>query len=161
MKLWIRLAIFLVPALAATWFVLWRFSPEQAVLRHADLIFTCAEKGPLRAGTPREKAARLTAALSPDIKIQAPHPLPSGSLSSTRASRMLVEFQNSILSCKISRENEEVAFSSPDLAVYRAIVSAEAAQGPGRRYHMRYQCRIEFTRSGREWLAGLIELEAI
>jgi len=161
MKTWIKLTVFLVPALAAAWFILWRSSPEQAVLRHADLIFTCAEKGALSAGAPREKAARLQEALAPAVEIRAPHPVPSGSMSSTQTGRMLVEFQNSILSCQISRENEIVEFPAPELAVYHATVSAEASQGAGRTYHMRYRCRIEFKKSGRDWLAGLIVLEAI
>ena len=160
MNTWTKLAIFLVPALAATWFVLWRFSPEQEVLRHAALIFACAERGTLSPGSAREKAERLQATVAAELEIRAPHPVPSGVMSSSQAGRVLIEFQNGILSCRISRENEKVEFLEPEKAVYLATVSADATQGPGRTYHMRYRCRIEFRRSGRDWLAELIELEA-
>lgn len=161
MKLWLKFLLFLVPALLGTWFVLWRFSPEQAVLRRADLVFTSVEKGTLSAGSPRDKAERLEEVLAPALEIRGPHPVPSGAFSSAQVGRMLVEFQNSILSCQISREDETVEFPTEEQAVYRALLSAETAQGPGRTYHMRYWCRIEFRRSGRAWLATLIELEAI
>ena len=51
MKTGFKLLLFLVPALAATLYVLWRFSPEQTVIRHAEVLFTCLEKSTLSTGT--------------------------------------------------------------------------------------------------------------
>jgi len=74
---------------------------------------------------------------------------------------MLKDFQNSITSCKISREDESVNFPTEDHAIYEATISAEITQGPGRKYPMRYRCRIEFKRSGRDWLAETIVLTPV
>ena len=41
---WLKLAVFLVPAVAATLYLVWRFSPEQAVIRRADALFASLEK---------------------------------------------------------------------------------------------------------------------
>ena len=36
MKLWIKFLLFLIPAVAGTIFVFWRFSPEQAIIKRAE-----------------------------------------------------------------------------------------------------------------------------
>jgi len=161
MKTGFKLLLFLVPALAATLYVLWKFSPEQAVIRRAEVLFTCLEKSTLSTGTPSDKAERLQVVLSPALEIRAPHPVESGAISPAQARRMLKDFQHSITSCKISQEEESVNFPAEDHAVYQAAISAEIAQGPGRKYHMRYHCRIEFKRSGRDWLAESIVLTPV
>ncbi len=161
MKTWCKFVLFLVPAVAVTLFVLWKFSPEQTVLRRVDTLFTCLEKAPLSAGTPSEKAERFQVLLAPALTIRAPHPVESGTIRPTAAGRILKDFQNSITSCKISREDESVSFPAEDHAIYHASISAEITQGPGRRYPMRYKCRIEFKRSGRDWLAATIVLTPV
>ena len=161
MKTWLKLLLFLVPAVAATLYVLWRFSPEQAVIRRAEVLLTCLEKSTLSTGTPSDKAERLQEVLSPALEIQAPHPVESVVISPAQAGRMLKDFLNSITSCKISRKEESVSFPAEDHAIYQAAIFAEIAQGPGRKYHMQYHCRIEFKRSGHDWLAEAIVLTPV
>ena len=161
MKTGLKLLLFLVPAVAATLYVLWKFSPEQTVIRRAEALFTCLEKSTLSTGTPSEKAERFQTVLSPALEIRAPHPVESGAIGPAQAGRMLKDFQQSITSCKISCEEESVDFPAEDHAVYQVAIFAEIAQGPGRKYHMRYHCRIEFKRSGRDWLAEAITLTPI
>ncbi len=158
MKTWLKFLVFLIPVIASTVYLFWRFSPEQTVIRRAGLIFTCLEKSTLSAGAPSEKAERFQETLSPSLKIQAPHPVESGEIDPPLAARMLRDFLNSILSCAISREEESVNFPTADHAIYQAFISVEITQGPGRKYHMRYLCRIEFRRPGRHWLAENIIL---
>ena len=158
MKTWLKFLVFLIPVVASTVYLFWRFSPEQTVIRRAYLIFTCLEKSTLSAGAPSEKAERFQETLSPSLKIQAPHPVESGEIDPPLAARMLRDFLNSILSCAISREEESVNFPTVDHAIYQAFISVEITQGPGRKYHMRYLCRIEFRRPGRHWLAENIIL---
>ncbi len=161
MKTGLKLLLFLVPAVAATLYALWRFSPEQTVIRRAEVLFTCLEKSTLSTGTPSDRAERFQIMLSPALEIRAPHPVESGAIGPAQAGRMLKDFQQSITSCKISREEESVDFPAEDHAVYQVAIFAEIAQGPGRKYHMRYHCRIEFKRSGRDWLAEAITLTPI
>ena len=52
-------------------------------------------------------------------------------------------------------------FPTEDHAIYQATIAAEITQGPGRKYPMRYQCRIEFKRSGNDWLAETIVLTPV
>lgn len=158
MKTWLKFLVFLIPVVASAVYLFWRFSPEQTVIRRADLIFTCLEKSTLSAGAPSEKAERFQETLSPSLKIQAPHPVESGEIDPPLAARMLRDFLNSILSCAISREEESVNFPTADHAIYQAFISVEITQGPGRKYHMRYLCRIEFRRPGGHWLAENIIL---
>ena len=161
MNTWFKFLLFLVPAVATTLYVLWRFSPEQTVIRRVNVVFSCLEKATLSAGTPSEKAERFQEVLAPALTIRAPHPVESGTIRPAQAGRMLKDFQNSITSCKISREEESVSFPAEDHAIYQATISAEITQGPGRKYPMRYQCRIEFKRSGRDWLAETIVLTPV
>ncbi len=158
MKTWIKFLVLLIPVIASTIYLFWRFSPEQAVIRRSDLIFACLEKSTLNTGTPSKKAERFQELLSPSLKIQAPHPVDSGEIDPDHAARMLKDFLNSILSCTVSRERESVNFPTEGHAIYQAAISVEISQGPGRRYNMRYLCHIEFKRSGRHWLAEDIVL---
>ena len=64
MKTWLKFLVFLIPVIASTVYLFWRFSPEQTVIRRADLIFTCLEKSTLSAGAPSEKAERFQETLS-------------------------------------------------------------------------------------------------
>ena len=161
MNTWFKFLLFLVPAVATTLYVLWRFSPEQTVIRRVNVVFSSLEKAALSAGTPSEKAERFQEVLAPALTIRAPHPVESGTIRPAQAGRMLKDFQNSITSCKISREEESVSFPAEDHAIYQATISAEITQGPGHKYLMRYQCRIEFKRSGRDWLAETIVLTPV
>ncbi len=158
MNNWFKFLLFLVPTVAVTFYVLWKFSPEQTVIRRVDVLLACLEDAPLSAGTPSEKAERFQNALAPTLTIRAPHPVESGTIQPAQAGRMLKDFQNSVTSCKISRGEESVNFPAEDHAIYQATISAEITQGPGRNYPMRYQCRIEFKRSGSDWLAETIVL---
>jgi hypothetical protein len=74
MKLWLKITLIFVPAVAATLFVFWRLSPEQAIIKRAEVLFTSLEKRTLSAGTPREKARQFREILSPRFTIHAPPP---------------------------------------------------------------------------------------
>ena len=161
MKTWLKLLLFLIPALAGTLFVFWRMSPRQAVIRTAEVVFTSVEKKTLSTGTPREKAERFRQVLANEVEIKAPRPLPSDSISALTLASLLEDFHNGVSGCTISRENEEVAFSGENAAVYTAEIAADVAQGPSMKRHMRYRCRFEFERVDRQWRLRRIILDPI
>lgn len=158
---WLKLLFFLVPALAGALFLWWRFTPEQAVIRRADLIFSTLEKRAISSGSLAEKADRFRETLSPDFQVEAPRPLPSESLPPAVASGLLRNFHENIMSCRISRNEETVAFPTEDQAIYQALIEADVAGGPNNRRLMRYRCRFEFEKSGEEWLLRLVVLTPI
>ncbi len=161
MKLRLKLLLFLIPALAGVLYLVWRMSPEQAVIRRADVIFTSLEKGTLSTGSTEEKSKRFREVISPKLEIRAPHPIPSGTIESALLAHQLEQFHGGITSCNIRREEETVAFPSDDRAIYQAKVAADVTQGPSHKYNMRYQCRFEFEKSGQDWLLVSIALSAI
>jgi len=140
MKLWLKIILIFVPAVAATLFVFWRLSPEQAIIKRAEVLFTSLEKGILSAGTPREKARQFRELLSPQFTIHAPRPLPSGLIAPAMAATLLEEFQNGVLS---------------------STITAEVAHTPSARQVFRYRCRLQFEKSGRDWLLLEIVLTRI
>jgi hypothetical protein len=161
MKLWIKFLLFLIPAVAGTIFVFWRFSPEQAIIKRADVLFTSLEKKTLSSGTPREKAARFQEILSPQLEIKAPFPIPSGKVPPATAAYHLKQFQGGVTSCKIARKDETVAFPSEGMAIYQSTVVADISAGPNSQRVLRYRCRLEFEKSGRDWLLRSIVLTPI
>lgn len=161
MKHRLKLLLFLIPALAGALYLSWRMSPQQAVIRRANVIFASLEKGTLSTGTTDEKAKRLREVLASRLEIQAPHPLPSGALDSATLAQLLEQFHGVITSCKMHREDETVSFPTEGRAIYQSELSADVAQGPRHTYNRRYQCRFEFEKSGRDWLLVSIVLTAI
>lgn len=161
MKLWLKILLLLIPAVAGTIFVFWRLSPRQAIIQRADVLFTSLEKGALSAGTARAKADQFRAILSPDLTITAPFPIPTGPTDPSLAADRLEEFQNAVSSCKIERKDETVDFPNEDEAIYQSTFTAEINQGPSTRRHLRYRCRFEFKKSGRDWLLRAIVLTPI
>jgi hypothetical protein len=158
MKLWLKIILIFVPAVAATLFVFWRLSPEQAIIKRAEVLFTSLEKGTLSAGTPREKARQFRELLSPQFTIHAPRPLPSGLIAPAMAATLLEEFQNGVLSSKIAREDQTVSFPDEKEALYEATITAKVAHTPSARQVFRYRCRLQFEKSGRDWLLREIVL---
>ena len=161
MRTWIKILIFLIPAIGGTIFVFWRLSPKQAIIRRANVIFASLEKKTLSSGTPTEKAERFREVLSPEFEIKASKPVPSGTLPPEEAADNLRRFLENVMSCRISRKGVAVAFPSDGLAIYEATVEADVTISPNNRPVMRYRCRFEFEKSGRDWLLRLIVLTPI
>ena len=150
---WIKLAIFLIPAIAATLFVLWRFSPEQAIIRRADAIFATIEKKTVSlSGGPKEAGQRLKGFLAPSFEVIASPPLPNGRVSPDAAADSLEQFHSYTTSCKISRDKPTVTFPGSGEAAFEAVVDVDVVVGRSSRRILRYQCRLEFEKSGRDWL---------
>ncbi|NIP96176.1 MAG: hypothetical protein GWO24_23160, partial [Akkermansiaceae bacterium] len=158
MKLpWVKILLFLIPAVAGTIYLLWWISPEQAISRRADALFASIEKKTLSTGTARQKAEQFQSILSRQLEIQAPQPVPSGSFAPAHAASLLEEFHQGVTSCRISREKETVALPSPADAIYQATVEVDVLVGRSS-WVLRYQCRLEFEKSGDDWLLKLVIL---
>ena len=160
-RFWLKLLIFLIPAIGGAIYLVWRFSPEQVLIRRAAVVFECVEKGTLSAGTPKEKAQQFQDLLTEDFELMAPRPLPSGPLPPAQAARSLLNFQQSVLSCRVTRDGETVAFPSEGHAIYQSTLEADVAVTPSNRRVMRYRCRFEFVKAEEEWLLRLIVLTPI
>jgi len=160
MRPWVKLLLFLIPAVAGIIYLYWRLSPEQAVIRRVDAVLASFDKKTLSTGTSKQKAERFSQLLSPQLEIRARHPVPSGPILPTVAAGLLEQFQDSVRSCKISREKETVAFPSGEKAIYQAIVEVDVRAGRSS-WVLRYQCRLEFDKVGRDWLLRLVILTPI
>lgn len=160
-RIWLKLVLFLVPAVAATIFVLWRLSPEQAIIRRAEVIFTSVEKKTLDSGSASEKAEQLRAILDPEFSVNAPLPIPSGPLAPAEAAEMVREFLLSLTSCAVTRSEERVTFPSPERAIYEATLQVDVAVGRNTRHVFRYLCQLEFVRREADWLLQRAVLTAI
>ncbi len=156
-----KFLIFLVPAVAGTVWLFWRLSPEQAIIKRADVLFASLEKKTLSTGTPREKAERFQVLLSPKLDVRAPHPIPSGPVPPATAADLVERFQDGVTSCRISRGKETVAFPSGGQAIYEATAEVDLSIGRSSRRVLRYRCRFEFEKVGRDWLLRLVVLTPI
>jgi hypothetical protein len=72
-----------------------------------------------------------------------------------------MQFQGGVTSCKIARKDETVAFPSEGMAIYQSTVVADISAGPNSQRVLRYRCRLEFEKSGRDWLLRSIVLTPI
>lgn len=149
---WLKLLIFLVPALAGTLFLWWWLSPEQAIVRRADALFASLEKKTLETGTATDKAERFRSILHPDFTVKAPRPIPSGPVPPEAAARRVHDLQDSITASRISRSDQRVTFPSDGRAVYEATVQVDITLGRSSPLVFRYRCHLEFEREGRDWL---------
>ena len=145
-------------ATAGSSFLLWKSSPGQIIKAQAHRLFKCLEKTVLGSDTTSEKADLLGALITPSFEVQAPYPVNSGSLTRSPAGHSLREFHDSIMSCKIHKENARIHFDTDRAGRYQTELSVEISVGPRRQHHLRYQCLIEFIQSEGEWLAREISL---
>lgn len=158
---WLKVLLVLVLALAATAYLVWRRSPEQTVIRRADIILECLSKKVIETGTATEKAERFRALLHPDFAVQAPLPIPSGPVSPDAAAGYLLDLQQSVTSCRISRSDERVTFPSDGKAVYEVALEVDILIAQNTQRLLRYRCQLEFVKEGHDWLLLRVVISAI
>ncbi|MDG2487461.1 MAG: hypothetical protein P8M65_07120 [Roseibacillus sp.] len=152
---------FVILAVTGTFFLLWRSTPEQIVKRQAHRLLDCLEKGALSSNTTTNKVELLGELLAHSFTVQAPYPVDSGTFDRTQAGRSLKDFHDSVMSCAIRRDNALIKIEAENIGSYETVLSVEISLGPRRQHHFKYNCLIEFIRSGDDWIAREIILNPI
>ncbi|NNC89441.1 MAG: hypothetical protein HKN82_13370 [Akkermansiaceae bacterium] len=151
-RLWLKLALFLVPAVAAVIFLLVRLDPAKKVLRRADALLATVERSTIDLQGTGEKVDRFNDLAAPTFEIRGPDPVPTGMITRAQAVGLLVEFHESILACSVARGEPSIEFPAEDVARLECKVTVTVNQGGGSRRVQTYRCRMEFKETEGEWL---------
>ena len=149
---WLKLLLFLVPALVGGLLLLLWLSPEKKILRRADAIFSTIERGTLSLSGIEERVERFNGLVEPTFEIAGPDPIPAGPITRAEAAGLLVEFHESVISCEVVRGEPSVAFPAKILARFECPIDVRVNVGGGSPRTRRFRCQMEFRRSEEGWL---------
>lgn len=153
---WLKLLLFLVPALTGGFLLLAWLSPEKKVLRRADAIFSTIERGTLSLSGVDDRVERFHGLVEPTFEVAGPDPIPNGPVTRAEAAGLLVEFHESVISCEVARGEPSVAFPARNLARFECPVDVRVNVGGGSPRTRRFRCQMEFRRSGEGWFLARI-----
>jgi hypothetical protein len=154
----LKLALFLIPAIAAIVFLIWWRSPTQVVLRRLDALLELADVGALRLAPPEQLPGQLKTLIAPNLDLHAPFPVPSGTFSPDEIAAHMQELHGSVGSCRVTREEASVYFPSAGEARVKTPLEAQLSWGRGSSRTNRYHAELRFTKSADGWLLDEITL---
>ena len=154
----IKLAFFLVPALAAILFLAWWRAPSQVVLRRVDSLLELVEARPLRLDTPEQIPLQLEILVAPAVEIDAPRPLQAGIFTRDQLADILAGLHGSVASCGITRGETTVHLPTPDMARVAMPVEVRLSWGRGSGRSKRYHAELRFAKSVAGWHLDRVHL---
>ncbi len=155
-----KLALFLVPAIAAVIFLLWWFNPERVVTRRLDALLGIVDVSPLRTRSNAQLENTLGKLLAAEIEIVAPTPIPSGSLPVAEIAESIIRLHESVTSCKIQRTDPSIHFPDSREARLETILQGDLAGG-GSKVTRRFRAEILYKKGPGGWKIHRIALTSL
>jgi hypothetical protein len=153
----LKLLSFLLPAGVAVGFLLWWFSPTQALTRTSKAFFETFEVRRLSLDNKEELTERLKAVLAPTVEVLGPDPIPNDTLSQEELLDYHQRLQGFLISSRITTNDYSVHFPSSNEAIVVAQAHADLQFAGGQRRVMRYQITLHYAKSGKTWLLTQIQ----
>lgn len=159
-RLWLKILLFLIPAIGISLYLLWRQTPEQVLLGRSHGFLELFGKKAVSTSTPRDKAEALPDFLAPDFELEGPSPVPNGPFSAAELGRQLIQFQTSIFTCGIEQSEQSVELLDDSTGVFRANLDATVALKPKNKRSYRYHAELIWKKSGDDWLLHRLKLRS-
>lgn len=159
-RLFLKILLFLIPAIGGSLYLFWRQTPEQIVLSRTHGFFELFEKKAVSTSTPQENAAALADYLAPGFEIEGPSPIPNGAYTASELGRQLLHFQSAIFTCGIEHAEQSIELVDESTGLFRADMDATVALNPQNKRSYSYHAELTWKKSGEEWLLYRLKLSS-
>ena len=156
-----KLALFLVPALAATIFLMWWYHPERVITRRFDSLLALVDVGLMRTDSTEQLEGALGTLVSDPLDVLGPDPVPTGPISVSEMAESLQRLHNSVRNCTVQRSDLGFHFPHSGEARVETRLQADLSAGSGYRRVFRYHAEILYKKGPGGWKLERIALTSI
>lgn len=157
----IKLALFLVPALAAVVFLVWWFHPTRVIERRLDTLLGTVEVSLLRTGSSDQLENVLNTLLADAVEFVVPAPIPAGPRTVADVAGSITRLHESVTSCRIQHTEPSIQFPVSGESRVTTTLRADLSVGSGTKTTRRYMAKILYKKGAGGWKVHRIALKEL